>query len=880
MSFFLVILVVGVGIHNGHFQPSPLENQHLVQLRTREIDVRQAAVLSVNESSSRQRFIVHFDHPITQADRTLLESNGLKIESYLPNCAFLVYGYPGKAKELLPQGLDWFGQYLPLDKIDPVLFARKERTKLEVMLFPEADLSEIQSRLTFLGAEIVTSCENEYNAKLIIWLEASMFLELAGIDEVRWIEPWYDIELFNDQAQWVTQTWKPNNRRIWDKGLHGEGVIGSICDAGINPDHVMFADSNIAITSWGDYPEHRKIVAYYPSVSGVGFGDVGGFVNYHGSHTAGTVAGDDSYWSKDSPYDGMAPRSRLYVLDFDGYAYGITADYRDMYQKPYGGNSAGKPKFMSNSWGEGIGYTSHSWESDQFMWEHPEFLLIFAAGNDYVILNSPGTAKNMLTVGATANGSGATSPADFSGAGPTPDGRVKPDVMAPGVNLVSALGSSTDQYQPMSGTSMACPSAAGSVALLTQYLREGWYPMGAPGFNNTDSIEPSAALLKALLLASTNADFYSMPIPHKKIGWGRICLDSVLYFAGDERKLYIYDDKEGVSTGDLVTFEVGVQSSKWPLRAALVWTDAPAELSAAKQLVNNLDLEVYTPSGQLYRANNFQDNYSVTGGTADALNVVEMVRIKNPAPGTWSIQVKAANIPEGPQPYAIVITGDMAYHDILLEASGMQIDDSQSTSSNGGLDPGETAVLYPEVTNLGSYDAQDVQGTISTESDMIDITNKNTSYGTILAGAASKGNGFTVTSSESLEVGEEILFRLELEANDGAYLRTLDYSLIAGLGIKELPSHSYSLEVLETPFSDHISVRFSLLETCPVKLELYDVTGRMLRRLLDNPAHPAGTQNYIFTAQDEEGAPLPCGLYYIRLATQEKTLICKCLRLK
>lgn len=883
MNLVLLLLMLGMGLKPvaGYFLPPLGQNPNLIQLRTREIDTRCLPLLSLKDNSAAQRFIVHFDHPITADDQVLLESNGLKIESYLPNYAFLVYGSCKKAAELHSEGsIDWFGEYLPQDKIDPVLFTKEERTKLEVMLFPDVEPREIQPLLLGLGAQIESESSNEHNGKLIIWLAPSMFLEAAKLDGVRWIEPWYDVELLNDQTQWVTQTWKAHNRRIWDMGLNGEGVIGSICDVGINPDHVMFADSSITIATWGDYPEHRKIIAYKPTTSAVEFGDKGGIVYYHGSHTAGTVAGEDSYWGKASPFDGMAPRSRLYVLDFDGYLYGITPDYRDMYQIPYGGNSAGRAKFISNSWGEGIGYTSHAWESDQFMWEHPDFLICFAAGNNYTILNSPGTAKNMLTVGATVNGAGATVPADFSSSGPAPDGRVKPDVMAPGVNLMSALGSSTDQYQPLTGTSMACPAAAGSVALLTQYLREGWYPTGGPEFNQTDSIEPSAALLKAMLITSTIADFPSYAIPNFKIGWGRICLDSVLYFAGDERKLYLYDDKEGLSTADVISFEVAVKSSDWPLRAVLVWTDAPPELSAAKQLVNNLDLEVYNPSGQLYRGNNFQENYSVPDGAADALNVVEMVRVQNPTSGTWSVRVKASNIPEGPQPYALVITGDLEYHDVNLASSSLRIDDSQTVPPNGALDSGEAAVLYPVVTNIGSYHAKEVTGTLSTESEKIEIVDATSDYGNIVAGKSSDGNGFPVVASQALTEGEKVFFQLNLEANDGSYVRTLEYSLISGLGINEETTLSYSLEITANPFNKHILVCFTLPRTEPVRLQMYDQTGRLVRTLLSESALPAGSREYTFGAFDEKGLPLANGVYFVRLVTPQKTMTCKGLRLE
>jgi len=885
MNLFLLVLLTGAGLEptRGSFTPPPAEEPHLLTLRTRTIDTRQEPMLILDsqEETLPRRFIVHLDHRIRSEDRRLLEAGGLRIESYLPQSGFLVYGLPADAAELLAQGaIDWYGSYLASDKLDPRLFERTQRTRLEVMLFPEEDMTQAVAMLEELGAEIVAVSEGEYTEKLIVELEPDAFLEAAALDCVRWIEPWFEVKLFNDQAQWVTQTWKRNNRRVWDEGLHGEGVIGSTCDSGIRTDHVMFADSSIEISTWGDYPEHRKIIAYKRTTSGVHFGDDGSmFIQYHGTHTGGTVCGDDSYWEETSPYDGMAPKARLYFLDFDGYGYGITPDYRTMYQKPYTGNTAGQAKFMSNSWGQGSGYNSHAWESDHFMWQHPEFLLFFSAGNNEPVISAPATAKNMVTVGATQNGTSATNAAGFSNPGPTADGRVKPDVMAPGENVWSASGAGTDTYHSLSGTSMSCPAAAGATALLVQYLREGWYPTGSPTYH--DAIEPSAALLKAMLIVSTDADFPSQPIPHGKIGWGRVDLDSVLYFAGDQRKLFLYDDTLGVETGEEVSFEIGVQSNDWPLRVALVWTDAPPELSADHQLVNDLNLEVRTPSGQLYYGNNFLSNYSRPNGTPDAINVVEMVRIEKPSVGTWNITVKGIEIPEGPQPYALVITGDMEYHDVNLTSGGTWIDDAASANPNGGLDPGETVMLHPIVANLGTYDASAVTGVLSSEDDRVSILSSSADYGDIPAGGDAAGDGFSVKASSSLPEGETVIFQLTLEANSGGYVRTLEYPVIAGLGVDEQSLKPIlSLEVMQSPFADHIGVRFEIPQPSPVRLELFDGTGRLVRTLLDEEMQPAGVREYLFAATDAKGTLLPNGVYFVRLATEQGELVCKGLRIK
>jgi len=425
---------------------------------------------------------------------------------------------------------------------------------------------------------------------------------------------------------------------------------------------------------------------------------------------------------------------------------------------------------------------------------------------------------------------------------------------------------------------MASPGAAGAAALLIQYLREGWYPTGTPLV--ADSIEPSAALLKAMMVASADANF-TYSIMDSKIGWGRVGLDSVLYFEDDTRKLYIHDDTTGITTGEQVGYEVKINSDDRSFRVAVVWTDAPPELSADKQLINNLDLEVISPSGQLYYGNNFNnDNYSKLNGNPDEINVVEMVHLESPSTGTWTVCIKGTEIPQGPQPYAIVITGDMEHHDVNLVSAGLHVDDADAANPNGGLDPGEEAILYPVVANSGSYNASAVSATLSTDEANITLLSTTADYGDIASGEKSAGEGFAIQASQSLEEDKVITFRLEVEANDGGYVRTLIYSLIAGLGVDETSINPIlSLELMQTQFTEHIGVRLSLPREGPLTLQMFDPAGRLVRTLLDEASHPAGTHEYEFAAADN-ATSLSNGVYFLRLKTAQNQIVSKTLLLR
>ncbi len=276
--------------------------------------------------------------------------------------------------------------------------------------------------------------------------------------------------------------------------------------------------------------------------------------NGHGTHVAGSVLGNGknsgsnpTTHSYAGSFAGFAPEAKLVfqsVMDSAGYLTGIPDDLNVLFQQSYNAGA----RIQTNSWGAHYygAYGIDSQNVDKFMWDHPDFTILFSAGNDGVDWNddgvvdedsigSPGTAKNCITVGASENNRpngagwggysnwtwGAAWPSDygtnpiysdyisnningmaaFSSRGPTDDSRIKPDIVAPGTNIVSirsshpSAGSGWGVYGPNTkymydgGTSMSTPLTAGATALVREYLMK-----------KTINTNPSAALVKAALL--------------------------------------------------------------------------------------------------------------------------------------------------------------------------------------------------------------------------------------------------------------------------------------------------------------------------------------------------------------------------------------------
>jgi hypothetical protein len=611
-------------------------------------------------TTGKRTYIVYFADGDPEATRkTVLEAGG-SIVSYLPDRAFLVRMESSGQLSLGTEGA-WVGAFQPAYKLSPRL--SPDPVALEtatLLLFPDGDLDQVAAQVQRLGATEVLRSNNGINRLLRVRATRAALDGLAQNPDVEWIEPYVQPTMDNVSVQWVVQTWSSDNRRVWDLGIRGNGQVICTTDAGIDVSHNMFRDASVPIPGFGDYPTHRKIIAYKAGSldPGVTFGDHG---VYHGTHTACTAAGSDSTIGTDVR-DGVAKDAKLYFMDLSGPALTNTvappADLNDLYQPSYTGNAGGAARISSNSWGNSMAmgdYELNSLQVDQFMWNHPDYLLCFSNGNSsgFQTVGSPATAKNSVGVGGTRNGTTANFIYTGTSRGPTQDGRRKPTVCTPGQNVISAFVG-PNSFQSLTGTSMASPGCAGAAALIREYLTEGWYPTGAKVPAN--GFAPSAALLKAMLINSGSNTVSGGLVPDQNIGFGRVTVDSVLYFAGDARRLLLVDYTRGITSGQAIEYVVNVTNTTIPLKVSLCWTDYPGNPVVTTQIVNNLDLTV-TNGVQTYRGNNMVNGVSQAGGSADLANVEEEAQISVPTSGLWRIRIDAPSVPIGPQPFGLCVTG-------------------------------------------------------------------------------------------------------------------------------------------------------------------------------------------------------------------------------
>jgi subtilisin family serine protease len=651
--------------------------------------------------------IVRYAGPITSRERRAIGAAGLRILEYVPPYAYLIRSESGAA---LPAaaGLPGAAAVLPMrraDKLAPSLLRAAQRGD-------GAGERLLAWRWDRTAVELPAAPR-----RFADWLD------LADDPSIRWIEPASRPRLLSDHARPIVgaeSVWLP-------AGMFGDGQVVAVLDSGLDTGD----PGTLSVDFFG------RVSAALPVSPATEWADEHG----HGTHTAGLVLGagvlsgaDPATHDYTSSFAGLAPEASLVVQAFQVDGSGAIIDLApDPYAYAAQALAAGA-HIQSNSWGDYTGPTSdpeamfggyplRSQRYDEFLWDNPGLLAVFAAGNsgadgtpgplgfcqngngviDPDSLLAPGTAKNVLTVGASesdrsSGGFGEypwllmsfcfavepiatdTIPDDvngmaaFSSRGPTDDGRFKPDLVAPGTNIVSARsqapGAGTlwgphetnPDYVYSGGTSMSAPVVSGAAALVREWVQ-------ARG-----TASPSAALLKSLLIGTARdmapgqyGTGPSQEIPYARpnavAGWGRLDLRPLV--APPPAGIWYDDHTAGLGTSDEVSYADGattpllVVDGSRPLVVTLAWTDPPASLMAATTLVNDLDLEVVGPGGTSYFGN------GVPSG--DRLNNVEGVIVPNPAPGAYTVSVRAFNVPIATQAYALVargaLTSDLIFAD-------------------------------------------------------------------------------------------------------------------------------------------------------------------------------------------------------------------------
>ncbi|MCP4837647.1 MAG: S8 family serine peptidase, partial [Phycisphaera sp.] len=510
---------------------------------------------------------------------------------------------------------------------------------LYVLAQGDIELGGFTALLEAGGVEI-RSRMNTVNG-LLVRSRMSMIDRILDLDETLWVEPALPPLSSNNASNRVNTQVDVVHQAPY--GLDGDGVVVMVYDGG-------YADAS--------HPDFGGRLTVRDS-SGQ---------STHGTHVSGTVGGDGS--NSGGTHKGMAPAVTIESYGFEqegglseGFLYtdpgDIEADYSDainnwgavIANNSIGTNTA--PNGYPCEWTGDYGVTSNLIDAVVRGDLGGDIRIVWANGNErqttrcgdlFNTTAPPACAKNHITVGAS--NSDDDSITSFTSWGPADDGRIKPDISAPGCENGDDGGVTSTfpggGYGAYCGTSMATPTVTGISALIVQEWRR-LHP-GEPDLSN--------AGLKALL--ANSGDDLGQPGPDCQYGFGTVRARQAIDSLRADGVI-----ESAIGNGATGEHLVIVQPGESMLRITLAWDDEPASPLPAAALVNDLDLVVTSPTGQVFdpwTIDPSDPGAAATRSGPDRLNNMEQVSVSDPTPGAWRVQVVGHAVPVGPQTYAVSST--------------------------------------------------------------------------------------------------------------------------------------------------------------------------------------------------------------------------------
>lgn len=608
------------------------------------------------QAGGQVHVLLQMDYIPTSEERDALAARGIQLQVYVPQQAWIASVAAAQVATLAARpGVRWVGPWELSDKLAPRLqagdfpaWAVHESGRVGVMVLLHADVSLAEGQALVAAHDGVVAGTLETPRALSVWVLPENLPDLAAEEGVLWIEESPPpLTPTNDDAR---RTLGVDTLHAAPYNLNGSGVKLFVFDGGRVNSHVGFTGRLTYVDSSG-------------------FAD-------HATHVAGTAAGSGASSPSGRNLKGMAPAASIYSAGYQ-QQYGtmlfwdnagdIQSDYAtarnsygvDLATNSIGSNTAanGFPCDREGDYGVSSSLLDGIVRGDNTVVGSP-YIAIWANGNErnnpnrcgsnYRTTAPPSCAKNPIQVGAT--NSDGNSMTGFSSWGPCDDGRLKPVVSGPGCEsgrvsgegyIYSTLPGNIYGASGWCGTSMATPAVAGVATLAVQAYRQ---TIGSP------NARPSNALVKTWLIHT--AHDLGNDGPDYIYGYGEVDAVSAI----DLVKSPANYTTDSVSQGGTASYTYQVPSGASEFKVSLAWDDYAAAAFAANAVVNNLNLEVVAPGGSVYypfSLNPASPHLPATSSAANPRDNQEQVLVSNPQAGSWTIRVRGASVPQGPQSYAL-----------------------------------------------------------------------------------------------------------------------------------------------------------------------------------------------------------------------------------
>lgn len=592
------------------------------------LDTFPAIPAELRASTQPGVYIVQLKDHATNASRDAITSTGARLGRFLPHNAYIVrMDGPTAATVRTMPAVRWVGPFHPAYKLDePLLQAivlgagsdSPTRYSIQMLERGPANQNDVAREIARLGGTVHGSEPQGYRIEATLSL--AQLAAVAHRPEVLFIDakgaPEDDMDLVRMFS---------GGDRLHDIGFSGEGVRGEVLDGGLR------------LT-------HRDFQARPPIIHGANSP-----VTAHGTAVYGIVFGDGT---ADAKHTGMLPRAQGIFASYPELGFlGESPTRYDHTAELVDEDGRYRAVFQSNSWGDPreTDYTTISAQMDDIAFLN-DILITQSQSNSGTRESRPQAwAKNIVSVGGINHESTMPREDDFHWAastGPADDGRIKPDLSHFYDSIETTSSAGPSEYTIFNGTSASTPIVAGHFGILFQLWAEGMFSNAVDPSGDVFDNRPSAMTAKAMMINSARPWVLGDKITRSQQGWGPPDVSS-LYDA--RQSLYIVDQSRSLlRTGDRAMYRVNVPSHSRQLRVTMAYLDPAGNPSARVHRINDIDLRLTSPTGEVYHGNvGLADGLvSRSGGSQNSVDTVENVFLERATPGTWKVEVIAREINE------------------------------------------------------------------------------------------------------------------------------------------------------------------------------------------------------------------------------------------